>query len=119
MKATIDTRRASVEQELARLDAEQRAIEQAELETASLMEYCARVRAELQTFTLDEKRRALDALNVTVVWHPGKPPEIHGSIPMHIPCIWCLVRCGAGRALEKARCEPASTTRSHRRHAAL
>src|SRR5207253_7376678 len=37
-KAEIDARRASAEQELARLDAEQRLIEQAELETASIME---------------------------------------------------------------------------------
>ena len=55
-------------------------MEQAELETASLTEYCARVRSELQRFTLEEKRRALEALNITVVWHPNKPIAIQGSI---------------------------------------
>jgi hypothetical protein len=83
-KSEVDTRRASAEQELSRLDDQQRLIEQAELETTSLMEYCARVRAELHTFTLDEKRQALEALNITVIWRPEEPPEIHGSIPIAI-----------------------------------
>jgi len=83
-KVEVDARRASAEQELARLDEQQRVIEQVELETASLMEYCARVRSQLQHFTLEEKRRAMDALNITVIWHPEKPPEIHGSLPVEI-----------------------------------
>jgi len=83
-KAEVDARRASAEQELARLDNQQCLLEQAELETASLTEYCARVQSELQHFTLEEKRRTLEALNITVVWHPEKPPEIHGSIPIVI-----------------------------------
>jgi len=83
-KAEVDARRVSAEQELARLDTQQRLLDQAELETASLTEYCARVRSALQHFTLEEKRRALDALNITVVWHPGDAPEMHGSIPMAI-----------------------------------
>src|SRR5262249_20887685 len=83
-KAEVDARRASAKQELTRLDVEQQAIEQAELETASLMEYCARVRSQLQHFALEEKRRALEALDIIVRWHPEKPPEIHGSIPVHI-----------------------------------
>jgi hypothetical protein len=82
VKATIDTRRASAEQELARLDDQQRLIEQAELETASLMEYCARVRSQLQHFTLEEKRLALEALGIAVVWMPDKPLAICGSIPL-------------------------------------
>ena len=83
-KAEVDARRSSAEQELDRLDEQQRLIEQAELETASLMDYCARVWAQLQHFTLEEKRQALEALNITVTWHPGEPPEIHGSIPIVI-----------------------------------
>jgi len=83
-KVDIDTRRASLEQELARLDAEQRLIGQVELETASLMEYCVRVRSQLQHFTLEEKQLALEALNMTVVWHPEKTLEIRGSIPVAI-----------------------------------
>jgi hypothetical protein len=83
-KAEVDARRVSAEQELARLDAEQRLIAQAELETASLIDYCTRVRAELQIFTVAEKRRALEALNITAVWHPTRPLEIRGSIPVRI-----------------------------------
>jgi len=49
------------------------------------MDYCTLVRAQLQHFTLEEKRQALKALNITVIWHPGKPLKIHGSIPVTIP----------------------------------
>jgi site-specific DNA recombinase len=93
-KAEVDARRASVEQELARLDAEQHAIEQAELEMTALMDYCARVRAKLQHFTLEEKRQVLQVLNIVVTWHPAWPtPTIEGSLPpevfailTHAPC---------------------------------
>jgi site-specific DNA recombinase len=83
-KAEVDARRASATQELARLDAEQYAIEQATLETTALVDYCARVRSALSTFTLDEKRRALEALHITVRWHPEETPEILGSIPVTV-----------------------------------
>jgi hypothetical protein len=96
-RGEVDARRASLEQELARLDSQQHLIEQAELETASLMEYCARVQAELQHFTLEEKRRALDALDITVIWHPEKPPEIHGSIPAGIVSSVTRYTAGPGK----------------------
>jgi len=83
-KAEVDTRRASAEQELARLETEQRLIEQVELETVSLMDYCTRVRQNLQHFTMEEKRLALEALHITVTWRPGELPEIRGSIPVVI-----------------------------------
>ena len=83
-KTEVDARRASAEQELARLDAEQRLIEQTEIETQALTDYCARVWQALQHFTLEEKRRAIEALNITVVWHPNKLLEIQGSIPIEI-----------------------------------
>jgi len=83
-KADIDTRRASSCSRRARLDAEQRLIAQAQLEVASIMKYCARVRSQLQHFTLEEKRLAIEALNITVTWHPEKPPEIRDSISVTI-----------------------------------
>ena len=91
-KADVDARRASAEQELARLDEQQRLMEEVELEIASLMGYCARVRSELQTFTIDEKRRVLEMLGITVVWHPDRKPEIHGSISVEeiaSYAVWC------------------------------
>src|SRR5262245_20861564 len=84
-KAEVDARRTSVEQELARLDEQQWVIKQTALEAASLMDYCARVRAQLRHFTLDEKRQVLDALNITATWHPDWPkPKIEGGLPPEI-----------------------------------
>jgi len=83
-KAEVDARRASLEQEVARLDDQQRLSEQTELEATSLRDYCARVRSQLQTFTREEQRRALEALNITVLWKHGSPLSIHGSIPVGI-----------------------------------
>ena len=86
-KAEVDVRRASFEQELARLASEQRLIEQDELETAFIADYCGRVRDDLRHGTVEVKRLALEALAVKVVWHPEKPSqiqEITGSIPMQV-----------------------------------
>ena len=69
----------ALSRQLARLHEQQCRIEQATLETASLMEYCARVRSALRHFTLEEKRRALEALNITVIWHPEQPLAIRAS----------------------------------------
>ncbi len=75
-------RRASLDREMARLNEQQRLLEQVELKTASLVEYCQRVRENLCQFDFTEKRLALDALNISVVWHPDKPLEIKGAIPV-------------------------------------
>ena len=83
-KAEIETRRASVERELTRLDEQQRLLEQAELETTALRDYCQRVQANLSSLDTAEKRGALQALNIAVVWHPDKPLAITGSIPVVI-----------------------------------
>ena len=81
-KAEVDTRRTSATQELARLDAEQHALEQFKLETASLEAHCARVRGNSQCLTLEEKWDALKGLNIIVTWHPEWPaPKIEGSLP--------------------------------------
>ena len=42
------------------------------------------MRSQLHHFTLEEKRLALETLNITVVWHPEKLLEIRGSIPVVI-----------------------------------
>jgi septal ring factor EnvC (AmiA/AmiB activator) len=84
LKVEVDARRASAEREMARLDEEQRLLEQDELETATLTDYCRRVVQNLHRFDLTEKRVALEALNITVTWHPDKPLAIQGSIPVDI-----------------------------------
>jgi hypothetical protein len=83
-KAEVMTRRMSLERELARVDEQQQLLERVQLETASVMTYCQRVRQNLTHFTMTEKRLALEALNISVLWHPDKPLEISGSIPVDI-----------------------------------
>ena len=82
--AEVMARRASLEREIARLDEQQQLLEQVELETASLVEYCQRVCDTLHRFDNEEKRLALNALNIAAVWYPDKPFEIQGSIPVAI-----------------------------------
>jgi site-specific DNA recombinase len=93
-KAEVDVRRVSAERELARLVEQQHLIEQVELETTSLMEYCERVRSHLQHFTLEEKQLVLEALGITLVWHPDTPLHICGSIPIE-EIVSNAVRCDA------------------------
>src|SRR5262249_35260636 len=98
-KAEVMARRGSLEREMSRLDEQQQQLEQITMETASLVEYCQRVCGNLQRLDYAEKRLALDALNIRVVWHHNKPLEIHGSIPVAIasdaPC--CTPKRAHGR----------------------
>jgi site-specific DNA recombinase len=80
-KAEIDARRASVEQALTLLDDRQRLLEQSELQTAALEDLCARLRSAMHHITLEDKRQVLDALDITVTWHPEWPtPQIAGTL---------------------------------------
>jgi Skp family chaperone for outer membrane proteins len=83
-KAEIAVRCASLEQEIARLNKQQEILVHAELETASLMTYCQRVAENLTNFGFADKRRAIEALGITVVWSREKPLAINGSIPVAI-----------------------------------
>jgi site-specific DNA recombinase len=83
-KAEVDTRRASFEAELSRLESQQAALEQAAQETQALEDYCRHVAASLAAFTYAEKRLALQALGIAVTWHREKPLVIQGSISVHI-----------------------------------
>jgi site-specific DNA recombinase len=93
-KAEIDARRASVEQEIECLDGQQRVLDQVQMETTSLAAYCQPPAGNLQRFDLAEKRLALEALGITVVWHPDKPLEIRGSIPIE-EIVSNAIRCDA------------------------
>jgi hypothetical protein len=83
-KAEVMARRASAERELARLDEQEHLLQQTLLDTATLVDYCQRVQANLTRFDNAEKRLALEALNITVIWHHDKLLEIHGSVPVSI-----------------------------------
>ena len=92
----VDACRTGAEQELARLADQQHALNHAVYEMASLKDYCSRVQANLQALSMDEKRLALESLHITVVWHPDKPLEIHGSIPR--ACEHSTLGCAANLA---------------------
>lgn len=49
-------------------------------DTPQLAAVYARVRDALHQFDTAKKRLALEALNITVVWHPDNPLEIQGHI---------------------------------------
>jgi len=83
-KAEVVVRRTSAKQEITRLAEQQRVLEHAVLEMASLTTYCARVRENLGDFSMEEQRLAMDALNISVVWHPDKPLKMRGSIPVGV-----------------------------------
>jgi len=68
----VNARRPGVEQELARLADQQPALDHAVYEMASLKGDCFRVQANLQAFSMDEKRLALESRHITVVWHSNK-----------------------------------------------
>src|SRR5262245_26697919 len=46
------------------------------------MDYCTRVRSGLQTFSYEEKRIALRALNIQVTWAASQALTVIGSIPL-------------------------------------
>jgi site-specific DNA recombinase len=83
-KAEVGTRRARAEQELARLEAQQHLIKQAELGIAALKEFLARERQNILNYTMEEKRRAIEALDVEVVWYPDAEPKITLNIPIEL-----------------------------------
>jgi site-specific DNA recombinase len=83
-RADIDSRRQSLLAERTACDRQREAIGLAAAQVHSLMDYCAWVCQRLERFNDAEKRQALDALNITVRWTPGKPLVIEGSIPIEI-----------------------------------
>ncbi|SRR6266566_1284075 len=100
-KAELAARRASAQQEITRLAEYQRLLEHAALETASLIAYWTRVRENLKGFSMEETYLALSALNVPVVWHPDKPLEIQGSIPVDFA--YSTPGCAASLARHRPR----------------
>ena len=88
-KAMIDARRASLEQELAKLGDQQRHLEYIDVKRTEIADYCQRVSSRLRKHSRDEKREALEMFDIKVTWYPDKPPHFEGIIPFevatHIP----------------------------------
>lgn len=80
--AEIRTRRASLLEEQAALQANLDALGVVEQEVDALTEYCARVRQGLGGFDHAQKQLALRALDIRVRWTPGQALVIEGSIPL-------------------------------------
>jgi hypothetical protein len=62
----------------AQLASIQRGVHQVE----ALISYCARVREQLHTFDIDEKRLASQALAIQVTWAMEQPLQVKGSLPL-------------------------------------
>jgi site-specific DNA recombinase len=58
------------------------ALQQAMGQSAALETYCMRVRDRLQSFSLEERQLAFDALALQVRWIPGEPLRMEASIPV-------------------------------------
>lgn len=81
-RTEIEGRRRSLLAEREACDRRVEAIRPAVQQVEALIDYCARVRAALQSFEAAEKRLALEALDIRVTWTPGQPPKIQGTIPI-------------------------------------
>jgi chromosome segregation ATPase len=81
-RTEIEGRRQSLLAEREACERRMEAIRAAVQQVEALIDYCARVRAALQSFEAAEKRLAFEALDISVTWTPGQPPRIQGTIPI-------------------------------------
>jgi site-specific DNA recombinase len=81
-RAEIEARRRSLQAEYTSGKAKLEAIGQVVQHVEVLTDYCARVHQQLHNFDNTEKRAALEALDIRVIWIPGQPLTIKGSIPV-------------------------------------
>jgi hypothetical protein len=80
-RTEVATRRHTLEAEQQTQLSKREALEYAKAQTEALVDYCARVRDRLDTFSLAERQIAFDALAFKVRWFPGEPLRIEASIP--------------------------------------
>jgi hypothetical protein len=81
-RAEIDTRRQRLRAEIDERQTTLKMLGEAVAHVEALTGYCARVRQQLQTFDSAEKRLAMEALKIRVIWRSGEPLAIEGSIPL-------------------------------------
>jgi site-specific DNA recombinase len=87
-RAALVTRRKSLKDQHAQLEAELNRVQSNMHHVDQLIEYCARVRKRLQTFSFEEKRLALEALDIQATWAADQALSVRGSIPMgEVPSI--------------------------------
>jgi site-specific DNA recombinase len=81
-RAEVATTRQTLQAECEDLDMQVEAIQIARANVETLTEYCVRIREQLATFSVNEKRLALEALAIHVTYEPDQSPRITGAIPL-------------------------------------
>lgn len=76
----IKGERERIEEENAKLRKRLEEVKQAELDEAAIMQFCERARRNIEAFAFEEKRQALDALDIRVIVNPDGI-AIKGAIP--------------------------------------
>jgi hypothetical protein len=81
-RADIATRRQGLQEQQQNVQAQIDSVQGGMVQVGALIDHFARVRGRLQTFDFNEKRQALQALNIQVLWASDHPLQISGSIPL-------------------------------------
>jgi hypothetical protein len=81
-RAEIQQRRQALHAQRAQCEAEVARFRSNIVRVDQLIDYRARVRSRLQTFSCAEKRLALQALDIQATWSAEMPLTIQGSIPI-------------------------------------
>jgi site-specific DNA recombinase len=81
-RADIAARRQGLHEQQQSVQAQLDSVHQGMAQVVGLIDYCARVRASLQTFDVTEKRLALQALAIQATWASDQPLQITGSLPL-------------------------------------
>jgi site-specific DNA recombinase len=79
-RADIMTKRRSLEVHHQALLTRRAALQHTLGQADALVDYCARVRERLQTFSLEEQHCAFDALAMQATWLPNQPLRIQASL---------------------------------------
>ena len=69
---------------MAQLDDQQRLLEQLDMQTAALTDFCHRVAVNLSTPNFVEKDFVLRQLQINAIWPPDDPLWLKASIPLEI-----------------------------------
>jgi site-specific DNA recombinase len=94
-RADIAARRQGLHEQQQSVQAQLDSVHQGMAQVAGLIDYCARVRASLQTFDVTEKRLALQALAIQATWASDQPLQITGSLPLEEETIASNAHCRA------------------------
>jgi hypothetical protein len=82
--AEIQQRRQDLHEQQAQCDAAIALLQSTIVRVDQLIDECARVRSGLQTLSYEEKRGALQALDIQVTWAEGQPLTVKARIALEI-----------------------------------